>query len=119
MDDGGLSDHSTSSSIPSSSALPTLKRNPSEISLSEKYGRKDSVLGRGATAVVRLCCPVNASNMRCAIKEFRKRRKDERQKEYVKKLVAEFCISSSLDHPNVVKTIDLIQDEVCLFCMLR
>lgn len=118
MDDGGLSDHSTTSSHPStSSAPPMLKRNPSEISLSEKYGRKDSVLGRGATAVVRLCCPANASTMRCAIKEFRKRRKDERQKEYVKKLVAEFCISSSLDHPNVVKTIDLIQDEVWVLCL--
>jgi hypothetical protein len=34
------------------------------------------------------------------------------QKEYVKKLIAEFCISSTLDHENVVKTVDLIQDEV-------
>ncbi|KAI8833556.1 kinase-like domain-containing protein, partial [Chytridium lagenaria] len=53
-----------------------------------------------------------------AIKEFRKRRKDETQKEYVKKLVAEFCISSTLDHPNVVKTVDLIQDEKKKWCVV-
>lgn len=30
----------------------------------------------------------------------------------MKKLIAEFCISSSLENVNVVKTVDLIQDEV-------
>ena len=48
--------------------------------------------------------------------EFRKRRKNETEKEYVKKLTAEFCISSTLHHINVVETVDLVQDENQHWC---
>ncbi|KAJ1505479.1 serine/threonine-protein kinase HAL4/sat4 [Coelomomyces lativittatus] len=44
-----------------------------------------------------------------AIKQFRKKKKDETEKEYLKKVSAEFCIASSLHHPNIIETIDLIQ----------
>ena len=47
-----------------------------------------------------------------AVKEFRKKKREENEKDYVKKVIAEFCISSSLHHPNVVEYIDLIKDEV-------
>lgn len=96
-----------------SSMSSTLNRSNSETSLNEKYGKLEDVLGKGAFATVKLCCPLN-SNKKFAVKEFRKKRKDESSKEYVKKLIAEFCISSSLDHENVVKTVDLIQDNVRL-----
>ncbi|RXW13116.1 hypothetical protein EST38_g12739 [Candolleomyces aberdarensis] len=42
---------------------------------------------------------------------FRKRRRDESEKKYIKELTLEFCISSTLQHPNIVKTVDLVQDE--------
>lgn len=96
---------------------PALSRSASETSLAEKYGKVENVIGRGGHAVVRLCCGTN-KNKKYAVKEFRKRRKDETQKEYVKKLVAEFCISSSLDNPHVVKTVDLIQDEKHHWCVV-
>lgn len=48
--------------------------------------------------------------------EFRKRRKNESEKEYVKKLTAEFCISSTLHHINIVETVDLVQDENQHWC---
>jgi len=51
-----------------------------------------------------------------AVKEFRKRRKNETEKEYVKKLTAEFCISSTLHNPNIVETVDLVQDEQQRWC---
>ncbi|KAI9220901.1 kinase-like domain-containing protein [Blastocladiella britannica] len=51
-----------------------------------------------------------------AIKKFRKRRRDESERDYVKKLSAEFCISSALHHPNVIETVDLIQDEQSEWC---
>ncbi|KAJ1499516.1 serine/threonine-protein kinase HAL4/sat4, partial [Coelomomyces lativittatus] len=51
-----------------------------------------------------------------AVKEFRRRRKHESEKEYIKKLTSEFCISSSLHHINVVETLDLIQDENQHWC---
>ncbi|KAI9340026.1 hypothetical protein DFJ73DRAFT_845760 [Zopfochytrium polystomum] len=94
-----------------------LPRSTSETSLAEKYGKKEEMIGKGANAVIRLCSPVN-SDKKFAVKEFRKRRKEESQKEYVKKLIAEFCISSSLDHENVIKTVDLIQDEKKKWCVV-
>lgn len=48
--------------------------------------------------------------------EFRKRRKNETEKDYVKKLTAEFCISSTLHHINIVETVDLVQDEAQHWC---
>ncbi|KAI8915213.1 kinase-like domain-containing protein [Powellomyces hirtus] len=96
---------------------PNMVRSLSENSLA-KYGRKEEVLGKGANAVVRLCCPINSNEKKLAVKEFRKRRKNETQKEYVKKLISEFCISSTLHHENVVTTVDLIQDEKHQWCVV-
>lgn len=99
------------------SSASSISRTPSEVSLSEKYGRLEDVLGRGSFATVRLCCPVN-SKEKYAVKEFRPKRRDETQKEYVKKLIAEFCIASSLDNENIVKTVDLIQDSKKQWCVV-
>lgn len=74
------------------------KGGQSNASLSKKYGVCDKVIvGKGATAVVRLAHKWDRSTERLyAVKEFRKRRKNETEKEYVKKLTSEFCISSTL-----------------------
>ncbi|CAG8610695.1 9216_t:CDS:2, partial [Funneliformis mosseae] len=78
----------------------------------------DSCIGKGATAVVRLAHKFDKSDSErtYAVKEFRKRKKNETEKEYVKKLTSEFCISSTLQHINVVRTVDLIQDENHNWC---
>ncbi|KAF5338222.1 hypothetical protein D9758_012863 [Tetrapyrgos nigripes] len=87
-------------------------------SLSQKYGVCQKVaIGKGATSVVRLAHKWDRSEERLyAVKEFRKRRKNESEKEYVKKLTAEFCISSTLHHTNIVETVDLVQDESQHWC---
>ncbi|KAI8903575.1 kinase-like domain-containing protein [Gorgonomyces haynaldii] len=95
----------------------SLHRSSSETSLDEKYGKPEDVLGKGSFATVKLCCPLN-SKEKYAVKEFRKRKKDESQKEYVKKLMSEFCISSSLQNDHVVKTVDLIQDSKKQWCVV-
>jgi hypothetical protein len=63
---------------PVANSMDPIPRSLSETSLSDKYGKKEEVLGKGANAVVRLCCPVN-SDKKFAIKEFRPRRKGETQ----------------------------------------
>ncbi|RDB24629.1 Serine/threonine-protein kinase hal4 [Hypsizygus marmoreus] len=90
----------------------------STVSLSKKYGVCQKVaIGKGATSVVRLAHKWDRSEEKLyAVKEFRKRRKNETEKEYVKKLTAEFCISSTLHHPNIVETVDLVQDESQHWC---
>ena len=45
-----------------------------------------------------------------AVKEFRQRRAGESEKEYTKKVTAEFCIGSTLHHINVIETLDIISD---------
>ncbi|KAF8975291.1 serine/threonine-protein kinase HAL4/sat4 [Entomortierella lignicola] len=88
--------------------------------LLRKYGLCDKgSIGQGATAVVRLAHKLSEdddSEKLFAVKEFRKRRKDETEKEYVKKLTSEFCISSTLHHENIVETVDLVQDEHQHWC---
>jgi len=91
----------------------------SECNLLTKYGICDKgCIGKGATAIVRLAHKLEKSNCEklYAVKEFRKRRKNESEKDYVKKLTSEFCISSTLHHMNVVETVDLVQDENHNWC---
>lgn len=87
-------------------------------SLFKKYGVcEKTAIGHGATAVVKLAHKWDRSEEKLyAVKEFRKRRKNESEREYVKKLTSEFCISSTLHHKNVVETVDLVQDEQQHWC---
>jgi tRNA A-37 threonylcarbamoyl transferase component Bud32 len=93
-------------------------------SLRKKYGvvceSDDNNIGKGATAVVRLAYSLEDADRKqmYAIKEFRKRRKDESEREYIKKLTAEFCISSAMHHPNIVETVDLVYDTDHQWCAI-
>lgn len=94
-------------------------------SLLEKYGRCQEIIGRGAFGIVRIAHkpdPEHQGKEKLhAVKEFR-RKPTESDKKYTKRLTSEFCISSSLRHPNIIHTLDLLQDakgdycEVMEFC---
>lgn len=79
--------------------------------LSKKYGKWGRVLGSGAGGTVRL---IKASNKNgghiFAVKEFRPKRTGESEKEYQKKVTAEFCVGSTLKHPNIIETVDIVSD---------
>ncbi|KAF9366853.1 hypothetical protein BGX34_003953 [Mortierella sp. NVP85] len=45
-----------------------------------------------------------------AIKKFRPPKETETHRQYLKKVCAEFCISTSMDHENIIRTIDLVRD---------
>ncbi len=85
--------------------------------LVEKYGKCQEIVGRGAFGIVRVSHlrRVNENEQLFAVKEFR-RRPDESDKRYSKRLTSEFCISSSLRHPNVIHTLDLLQDSKGDYC---
>lgn len=87
----------------------SLKRSNSSLYVEQK------TLGKGANAIVSLA---TSNRKTYAIKKFRKKRPSETEREYLKKLSAEFCIASSLHHPNVIETIDLIQDEDDNWCQV-
>ncbi|KIM94959.1 hypothetical protein OIDMADRAFT_134699 [Oidiodendron maius Zn] len=88
----------------------------STVSLVEKYGKCQEIVGRGAFGIVRISHKRSDTGEQLfAVKEFR-RRPDENEKKYSKRLTAEFCISSSLRHPNVIHTLDLLQDSKGDYC---
>ncbi|KAI9270892.1 kinase-like domain-containing protein [Sporodiniella umbellata] len=76
--------------------------------LEGKYGQWGRFVGKGAGGSVRLIQSVNGKTL--AVKEFRKRGEREAYKDYVKKVTAEFCIGSTLHHPNIIETLDMIQE---------
>lgn len=87
--------------------------------LVEKYGKCHEIVGRGAFGIVRISHkpdPTSAGGeLLYAVKEFR-RRPQETSKKYQKRLTSEFCISSSLRHPNIIHTLDLLQDAKGDYC---
>ena len=87
-------------------------------SLVEKYGKCQEIVGRGAFGIVRISHKRSENGngeQLYAVKEFR-RRPEENEKKYSKRLTSEFCISSSLRHPNVIHTLDLLQDSKGDYC---
>ena len=93
--------------------------------LVQKYGKCQEIVGRGAFGIVRVSHKPDPKDSKIehlyAVKEFR-RRPQESPKKYQKRLTSEFCISSSLRHPNIIHTLDLLEDakgdycEVMEFC---
>ncbi|CAK7217219.1 Nitrogen permease reactivator protein [Sporothrix bragantina] len=81
-----------------------------EHSLTSKYGKLGKVLGAGAGGSVRLM-KRSEDNTVFAVKEFRARHTYENEKDYVKKLTAEYCIGSSLHHGNIIETLDIIREK--------
>jgi hypothetical protein len=79
--------------------------------LTKKYGKWGRVLGSGAGGTVRL---IKASTKNgggiFAVKEFKPKRVGESEKEYQKKVTAEFCVGVTLKHPNIIETVDIVSD---------
>ena len=94
------------------------KKVASSATLAEKYGKCQEIVGRGAFGIVRIShkkLDNGLGEKLFAVKEFR-RRPEETEKKYSKRLTAEFCISSSLRHPNVIHTLDLVKDSKGDYC---
>ncbi|CAN3358150.1 serine/threonine-protein kinase Hrk1p [Diutina catenulata] len=96
----------------SSSHLPSHIKDPFADDNSpyvKKYGKVGKELGSGAGGSVKLITrPSDAKTF--AVKEFRPRRNTESLKDYTRKCTAEYCIGSTLRHPNIIQTLDIIQE---------
>ncbi|OZJ02669.1 hypothetical protein BZG36_04782 [Bifiguratus adelaidae] len=77
--------------------------------ISGRYGQWGKVVGKGAGGSVRIIR--RSDNQTFAVKQFRKRNtQKESEKEYAKKITAEFCIGSTLHHNNIIETLDIVQE---------
>lgn len=75
----------------------------------KKYGKVGKELGSGAGGSVKLVTRPSDSKT-FAVKEFRPKRSSESLKDYTRKCTAEYCIGSTLIHPNIIKTMDIIHE---------
>ena len=103
------------STVPSGTKSPPHQAPPQNVpfaddhSLEAKYGKFGKVLGSGAGGSVRLL-KRSSDNVTFAVKQFRDRHSWESEKDYAKKVTAEFCIGSTLHHGNIIETMDIIQE---------
>ncbi|KAI7886975.1 Pkinase-domain-containing protein [Lichtheimia hyalospora FSU 10163] len=107
------SSSSSSSSSSGSSDCDTFA-NQFHHDIEGRYGKWGRYIGKGAGGSVRLIHRSNDSKP-VAVKQFRKRLPHETEKDYIKKVTAEFCIGSTLHHPNVIQTLDIIQENESTF----
>ncbi|KAK9474737.1 kinase-like domain-containing protein [Dipodascopsis tothii] len=110
----GFGSHSSSASLKN---MPFGEDGPG---ITKKWGRFGKVLGSGAGGSVRLMKRASDGTT-FAVKEFRARHSYETEREYSKKVTAEFCIGSTLHHPNIIETLDIMQEngkfyEVMEYC---
>ena len=77
--------------------------------LESKYGKFGKVLGSGAGGSVRLL-KRPSDGVTFAVKQFRDKHTYESEREYAKKVTAEFCIGSTLHHGNIIEAMDIIQE---------
>jgi len=80
-----------------------------EHGLEAKYGKFGKILGSGAGGSVRLM-KRSSDGITFAVKQFRDKHSWESEKDYSKKVTAEFCIGSTLHHGNIIETMDIIQE---------
>ena len=78
--------------------------------LESKYGKFGKVLGSGAGGSVRIMKRQSDGTI-FAVKQFRDRHSYESEKEYSKKVTAEFCIGSTLHHGNIIETMDIVHEK--------
>ncbi|KAI8073491.1 kinase-like domain-containing protein [Gilbertella persicaria] len=88
--------------------------------LVEKYGACGETIGKGTSGVVRVVHKINGTGEHLyAVKEFRKK-PHETSKDYVNRLMAEYYISSTMHHPNIIQTFDLLplSETSPIFCQV-
>ncbi|PQE03800.1 hypothetical protein CJF30_00006514 [Rutstroemia sp. NJR-2017a BBW] len=78
--------------------------------LTSRYGKFGKVLGAGAGGSVRLM-KRSTDGTTFAVKEFRARHSYESEREYAKKVTAEFCVGSTLHHGNIIETLDIVHEK--------
>jgi protein-serine/threonine kinase len=97
-----------SANIPDDLVVDTCKLHDEFTDASLVPGKRGQVIGKGATAIVKIMYKKGArKTAQYAVKEFRERIQSEDEKEYEKEVKSEFSIAHSADHPNIVKTVRL------------
>lgn len=77
-----------------------------QLPFSKRYGKLGENLGAGAGGAVKLVNRLSDKQV-FAVKEFRTKYQNETKRDYAKKITGEYCIGSTLKHPNIIETIEI------------
>jgi hypothetical protein len=111
----GDSSHKDNHARPAPPAQASITAAPASVPFADdhgiqsKYGKFGKILGSGAGGSVRLM-KRSGDGIVFAVKQFRDRHTYESERDYNKKVTAEFCIGSTLHHGNVIETIDIVHE---------
>lgn len=73
---------------------------------SKRYSKFMESLGAGAGGAVKLVNRLSDKKV-FAVKEFRAKYQNESKRDYAKKITGEYCIGSTLKHPNIIETVEI------------
>ena len=85
---------------------------------SKRYLKTGENLGAGAGGSVRLMKRIS-DNQVFAVKEFRPKFEHESKRDYVKKITSEYCIGTTLRHPNIISTIEIVYENNRIFQVME
>lgn len=102
--------HSSGTRTPPHQLPPSNTPFADDHGLQTKYGQFGKVLGSGAGGSVRLM-KRSSDGVTFAVKQFRDRHAHESERDYAKKVTAEFCIGSTLHHGNIIETLDIVHEK--------
>nr|CAI6419338.1 AAC_HP1_G0007640.mRNA.1.CDS.1 [Saccharomyces cerevisiae] len=86
--------------------------------VSRKYRDLDVVLGEGSGGKVKLVQRV-LDNKVFALKEYRSKKKRESERKYIKNIISEYCIASTLKNPNICETLEILYEKGKIFQILE
>ncbi|CAI4057719.1 hypothetical protein N7582_000917 [Saccharomyces uvarum] len=86
--------------------------------VSKKYKDLNVILGEGSGGQVKLVQRV-LDNKVFALKEYRSKNKRESERKYIKKIISEFCIASTLKNPNICETLEILYENGKIFQILE
>lgn len=89
-----------------SSVLGLLNQQHQLLPFSKRYSKYSENLGAGAGGAVKLVNRLSDKKM-FAVKEFRAKYQNENKRDYAKKITGEYCIGSTLKHPNIIETVEI------------
>ena len=104
-------------SCPSEATLRFVNKYESDNKFNQCYAFTERILGNGASSVVRECKNRRTGEL-CAVKVINKN-KFESAPRVVENFKKEVDILSKLDHPNIIRFIDFVEDESSIYIVLE
>lgn len=80
-----------------------------ELPFSKRYSKTGGKLGAGAGGSVKILKRIKDGTI-FAVKEFRSKYDSETKRDYIKKIISEYCIGISLCHPNIIHSVEIAFD---------